>query len=293
MQSLTRDQLQSVVNEIDRATEKHQSWYESLLRVLICHLPPQENDLAVDAEQRCLFGQWCNSPDAGLIIEHETFKALARAHKNMHDSCRMLLEHMIQRQMIPVELLDSFTAELADMRVQFESLRHEFSERISNLDPLTGANTRAGLMAILNKEHSLSVRGYPSASILMIDLDYFKSVNDTYGHSVGDKVLVSTVESIQKTLRPYDSLYRLGGEEFLVCLPSTDMEQASIIAERIRESISTTHIKLEQNKQSIRVTASLGVASLCPERNVVDSIELADKAMYLAKQEGRDLVKVA
>ncbi|HDZ16199.1 MAG TPA: diguanylate cyclase, partial [Methylophaga aminisulfidivorans] len=171
--------------------------------------------------------------------------------------------------------------------------RHEFSERISNLDPLTGANTRAGLMAILNKEHSLSVRGYPSASILMIDLDYFKSVNDTYGHSVGDKVLVSTVESIQKTLRPYDSLYRLGGEEFLVCLPSTDMEQASIIAERIRESISTTHIKLEQNKQSIRVTASLGVASLCPERNVVDSIELADKAMYLAKQEGRDLVKVA
>ncbi len=292
MTTVIHQQLRFVITEIDKAIENHQHWYQNLLRVLVSRVPPDEKDLQDEAHKLCGFGHWLCTPQAELVQKHPTFVSLGQAHEKMHKSARELIELVLADQTIPVSLFDAFTESLEKMRIQFQALRHEFAELAQNLDPLTGALTRAGMQAELNKEHALAKRSQQPSALAMLDLDHFKQVNDTYGHSVGDIVLTQTVESLQHELRPYDQLYRYGGEEFLICMPNTTQEQAAQVAERMRAKIADQHIVYDKAGNTLQVTASIGVTSLDPERSVEDSINLVDKAMYEAKAAGRNLVKV-
>jgi|TARA_R110000851_G_scaffold181511_2_gene329610 diguanylate cyclase len=124
----------------------------------------------------------------------------------------------------------------------------------------------------------------------MLDLDHFKRVNDEYGHLAGDKVLISTVQCLQTILRPYDRIYRYGGEEFLLCMPGTTPEEAREVAERMCHAVAAQRIQPDGFDNILQVTASLGVAMLDPSRPVEASIEIADKTMYEAKKSGRNRV---
>jgi diguanylate cyclase (GGDEF)-like protein len=124
----------------------------------------------------------------------------------------------------------------------------------------------------------------------MLDLDHFKQVNDEHGHLAGDKVLISTVQCLQAILRPYDRIYRYGGEEFLLCMPGTTPEEAREVAERMCHAVAAQRIQPDGTDHILRVTASLGVTMLDPSRSVEDSIESADRAMYEAKKLGRNRV---
>jgi len=126
----------------------------------------------------------------------------------------------------------------------------------------------------------------------MIDLDHFKRVNDDHGHVAGDTVLVSIVQCLKTMLRPYDRIYRYGGEEFLLSMPGTTPEQATQVAERMRATVSTLKVRLNSSDRELHVTASFGIAPLLSNRTVEESIDHADKAMYSAKTAGRDRVVV-
>lgn len=130
-------------------------------------------------------------------------------------------------------------------------------------------------------------------SVIMCDIDHFKNFNDTYGHSCGDEVLKSVAKLIQNQTRSVDVAARYGGEEFCMLLPDTDAATAEIIAERIRKGIEAMAIEYDGQKMSI--TLSLGVAQYDPDRDLTGKsvIDRADKAMYLAKQSGRNKVMVA
>jgi diguanylate cyclase (GGDEF)-like protein len=124
---------------------------------------------------------------------------------------------------------------------------------------------------------------------MMLDVDHFKSVNDTHGHLAGDAVLTNTAQTINNTLREIDCLGRYGGEEFLVILPQTDGHQATRSAERIRETVKETMTQYEDN--ALKVTVSIGVAVIQKtDHNENDLINRADEALYLAKRNGRDQV---
>lgn len=292
MTAFIHQQLRFVIAEIDKAIDNHQQWHQNLLRVLVSRVPPDEQDLSDDAHQQCQFGLWYHMPQAELIQEHPTFIALGAAHKKMHDSAKLLIDLVLTDKAIAVELFDAFNNDLEDMREQFQALRHEFSELVQNLDPLTGAQTRAGLKAELNKEHALAKRSQQPSALVMLDLDHFKGINDQYGHTVGDLVLTETVQSLQHVLRPYDQLYRYGGEEFLICMPNTTLEQAEHVAERMREIIEEQCITYDEKGSELSVTASLGLTSLDPAHSVEEAINLVDKALYDAKAAGRNLVRV-
>lgn len=292
MTTLIHQQLRFVITEIDKAIENHQQWYQNLLRVLVSRVPPDEKDLHDDAHKLCEFGQWFYTPQAELVQDHPTFVSLGYTHEKMHKSAKELIDLVLAEQAIPASLFDAFNDNLEKMRIQFQALRHEFAELAQNLDPLTGAQTRAGMQAELNKQHSLAKRSQQPSALAMLDLDHFKQVNDNYGHSVGDIVLTQTVECLQHVLRPYDQLYRYGGEEFLICMPNTTLEQAEQVAERMRVMVAAQKIIYYKTGNVIGVTTSIGVTSLDPERSVEDSINLVDKAMYEAKAAGRNLVKV-
>lgn len=154
-------------------------------------------------------------------------------------------------------------------------------------DALTGALNRRAFQAIADKLFATARRHHRPLSLLTIDADRFKLINDTYGHDGGDSVLVALVESLKSMLRSGDTLCRFGGEEFLVLLPETDGEQAMKIAERIREAMQ--QLEVRSNKHTIRFTVSIGVATLTPDmQHISQLITAADIALYDAKGEGRN-----
>ena len=151
------------------------------------------------------------------------------------------------------------------MHLEIYSLKHELEELFHNRDTLTGAENRTSMLTRMREQHELVKRGVQQCSIVIMDLDHFKAVNDTYGHSVGDKMLVAWASYIKQNLRPYDRIYRYGGEEFLLSFPSTDINAALDIIERLRSGISTVSIDADTTKPTM-VTASFGVNHARSER---------------------------
>jgi diguanylate cyclase (GGDEF)-like protein len=156
-------------------------------------------------------------------------------------------------------------------------------------DFLTGCHNRRQLLEFIKSEFDRFSRYSDPVSILLLDLDWFKKINDTYGHATGDMVLIKLVEVCYKELRNTDIVGRYGGEEFLVILPKTDSTEAIKLAERLCKIISNT--KMETSDTEFSFTASIGLAQLRKtDLNVNDFIKRADDALYQAKELGRNQV---
>jgi two-component system cell cycle response regulator len=163
--------------------------------------------------------------------------------------------------------------------------------RISVTDELTGLYNRRFLRRRLDEELSRARRGQLPLAVVLLDLDHFKKVNDTYGHAIGDKALCAVAGVLEQSLRHGDIYGRWGGEEFLVFLPGNDREGAEITAERLRSAISA--LSLESLHAGLQLTASLGVSIFDGHDPASDQDALvarADKALYAAKAQGRDRV---
>jgi len=163
-------------------------------------------------------------------------------------------------------------------------------KHIAVTDELTGLKNRRYIMEQLEKEYQRAVRSGEPLSLILLDIDHFKRFNDTYGHAVGDAVLKAVAVEMQSSLRTYDLLGRIGGEEFLIASPGSVLDEAAGLAERILEKIRTTAVS---GSQKISVTMSAGVTSLGDQDAKADSLlARADAALYMAKQAGRDRVIV-
>lgn len=167
--------------------------------------------------------------------------------------------------------------------------------QLAETDALTGAANRRAFMHCLEMETEQARRHDCAVSVVMIDLDHFKLVNDTHGHAIGDRVLIETVKAVQKCLRDRDLLGRLGGEEFAVVLHDTPIEQAAIAAERIRAAIEAMKIQNDLG-EAVPITTSLGVSAASSDAGLdtPESLLLAaDEALYEAKHSGRNRVVLA
>ncbi len=151
-------------------------------------------------------------------------------------------------------------------------------------DSLTGIGNRLGLDQALTREVKLSSRHHTPLSLLVLDIDHFKQINDKYGHAYGDAALKAVVNCARSCLRDVDELFRMGGEEFVVVLSNTDNHAARFVAERIRCSIA--QMQFEIDGDPIPMTASLGVATLKAEENNEGLLERGDQLMYVAKRAG-------
>lgn len=158
-------------------------------------------------------------------------------------------------------------------------------------DALTGVNNRSTFDAALTREISLAQRVKSSFSILVIDIDHFKKVNDSYGHSAGDEVLKNVAKQIKHSIRSTDQLFRFGGEEFVVLLGNSDCEAAGYIADRVLEAVRKSTVRY--HNQVLAVSVSIGLACLQKNDSAADLFNRADQALYAAKHQGRDRFKVA
>jgi len=156
-------------------------------------------------------------------------------------------------------------------------------------DPLTKVLNRSGLTEA-HKELSSESSNYPM-SLLMADIDHFKSFNDEYGHLIGDKVIKLVASSLKKNIKRSDVISRFGGEEFLLVLPATPKQSALIVAESLRKKIENLAVKKRNSNEHLRkITISIGVSELNSNELLSDGIERADKALYMSKEKGRNCV---
>ncbi len=182
-------------------------------------------------------------------------------------------------------------------RGQFKILEEEMGlraevARLAELDELTGLYNRRKFLELAEKEAEKCKRYQRPFSFMMLDLDHFKTVNDTYGHQAGDTVLRSFADVVRNQIRNVDVMGRLGGEEFGIVLVETRLDAAKVVAERIRQAVAEAHLHFTE-KDSVSITVSIGLTEAADSECIVDRImSKADTALYKVKDGGRDHVAI-
>jgi diguanylate cyclase (GGDEF)-like protein len=284
--------LAKAIRDLDVGINSHARWLSAFHQAVICGSRQLEEVTSVEAHRLCGFGRWFHD---GLDVEEwaewkadlENIDAL---HRAVHAGARgMMSENRKIGQAACAELYEAFAESAMRLELALRALQNKLVDTVCLVDPLTGVWNRSSMQQRLGEEYSRMQRcGQPSA-LCMMDLDHFKSVNDNFGHVVGDKVLQSATEVAKKRLRTYDSIFRYGGEEFLFCLPNISADVATTAMDRIRADLEESAVSISDGRE-IRVTASFGVTPFLPDLSLEENIETADRALFCAKTEGRNRV---
>lgn len=289
--NITREELQNLLTQLEQALYNHVQWHNTLVRTFVCKLPVDKHNISPKAHKECLFGQWYYNNSPKKLQDHPGFLSMGEAHKHMHLLTTQLLLTFISGRPIETREYDAFSNAMDRLRLELASLKHEVEISLYTRDPLTGAINRADMLPMLRELHEAIKRQSEVCSIAMMDLDLFKNVNDKFGHSAGDVVLSEVVQYITDNIRPYDKIYRYGGEEFLLSMQNTDVASCFERVEELRKGISNLPINIGR-KDPIHITASFGIAIMDPLLPIEECIDHADKALYTAKSSGRNCTKI-
>lgn len=250
-----------------------------------------------------------NSFDAHAKLVHDNMKSLAtgyrRSFREQQRLIRLSDRQQEQLRQMTVELQDA-NERLEDQAKTLEALNQALQEEIKQkklleeelraiamIDSLTGVYTRRQMLEFGNNELKRFLRTEHSLSLLMLDIDHFKKINDTYGHSVGDGALKHFAEVCKSSLRTTDIIGRIGGEEFVIIMPDTTEEEGYSVAERIRMRIAETPFFIDDTETRIVLTVSIGLYQFTKDdRSFEHALSKADSALYEAKGAGRNNVVI-
>ncbi|MDD5118841.1 MAG: cache domain-containing protein [Sulfuricurvum sp.] len=214
-----------------------------------------------------------------IVVSFFVSMRLKRHFEMLHDSIE---QHNRELSELNASLEDKIAERTEELKVA-----HDKMEKIAMTDTLTGIHNRYAFFKLLETEQEKSKRYETQFSMIMFDLDYFKTVNDTYGHDVGDSVLVEVVAKVGECLRKSDTLGRIGGEEFMVLLPHTEIREAVEIAQRIR------HFIAEHSFDTVgTMTVSIGVVQYRADESMESFVKRSDIALYQAKELGRNRIEI-
>jgi diguanylate cyclase (GGDEF)-like protein len=282
--------LRTTLQQLQQASHDHLEWYENLIRTIVCRLPCDPAELADRAHYNCRFGQWYYSETSAALRQQAMFGAMATEHQQAHAVASSLLRGAMAGKPIEQAEFDELVAVSSRLRVELDSLRHEVQDILHSSDALTGAYGRARLLPELREWRELAKRNVQQCCVVFMDLDHLKEINDTHGHAVGDQILVGAVAYVVGHLRPYDKVFRYGGDEFVISLPGIDLADARHLIERVRRGFGQVPFVVSDQGRAIHATASFGLAMLEPDVSAEQSIDRADKALLEAKSAGRDRV---
>jgi len=272
--------------EFEAAVADHRLWLQRWHRARLCGEKAGEDVTVADAAERCAVGRWLKLQSARGSPWPGPFAALAEAHASLHAQARRLA--LAEPGPLATAEYGLLLAAVEAFDQLARPIQLAFERALSDLDPLTGLLNRRAMRVALERERARGRRGGAGAAIAIGDLDHFKAINDAHGHSAGDRVLQAVAEVFLAGLRPYDSVYRYGGEEFLFCLPSTDGATAQLVLDRLRAGLAA--LDAHDLAGGVAITASFGVAPMEADATVEETIERADRALYAAKRAGRNRV---
>jgi diguanylate cyclase (GGDEF)-like protein/PAS domain S-box-containing protein len=234
-------------------------------------------------------GDYINIEDRGRIVEWNPDGTVARmigAHRNVDSDVKLSKQQALETKTLQ-DLVDSQTRELLEINSQLSKLNSE-SKRLATTDSLTSLANRYWFEQKLHNESERCKRFNQHLTLIAFDLDKFKPVNDTYGHAAGDLVLRSIAKILHENVREIDTPARWGGDEFMLLLPNTSLDQAEKLAEKIQQLINE-----EMSKQNLSVTASFGVAELKKSETPTRFTIRADNAMYDSKKLGGNRITIS
>jgi diguanylate cyclase (GGDEF)-like protein len=288
---LDRDKTQKLTEDLEKAIAAHLGWFKQFSRRMVCGEALDASEAAEDAYLKSPFGQWYYRDSPHPLAEHIIFQDMAEIQQAMHRCAGRAIMAIRSGQRPTPEQHDH----CIDLALKLNNkLRHLQLEIIGDLlatDPLTGCYSRRGMIGRLQAEQERAQRIQRPCSLCLVDFDHFKRINDKLGHPAGDAVLKQGMRFVAGVLRKYDIVFRYGGEEFLLCLPGTPLNDAAQVVERIRAGLERLPIALP-GRHKLNVTASFGLAEIRPDKPVEDSIAHADDALLAAKQSGRNRVEV-
>ncbi len=273
-----------LIKTLEEAKKTHLIYIKNFLEAIA---EDKEFNLPISAEE-CKFSAYMEK--LNILTNESVYLDIIRYHQDFHKAINYALNvqnKSFDEYFLSVKEVDRISTKLLDM---LNSLLIKLLSKITVYDPLTQLFNRNYLCYTLNKELHRSKRYRSDISLMLLDIDNFKLINDRYGHTVGDEVLKHVASVIKRSIRATDIPIRYGGEEFIVILPHTDIKSARNVAERIRLSIKENPIKA--GDISIHVTVSVGVAKADNFDDHMDNIDKVDKAMYIAKRTGKDRVFV-
>lgn len=261
-------------------------WENRLFRAIATNLPLGD----ISPLQSSTFGLWFRHKAPLLFDENRELPLVEECVTRVDDSLLPLIRLRAVNDGQSYDLQDILNNILTETE-QIKFLINSMFDRLTDMevgrDPLTQLFNRRFLPTIMKKEVDLSRRKGTSFALLMLDIDFFKKVNDTHGHESGDRVLQQVAALAINKTRAGDFIFRYGGEEFLLLLTEVDVNQAQEVADKIRQIIETADILLSGGK-TLRVTVSIGVALSDDHPDYQRIIERADKALYTAKNTGRN-----
>ena len=281
------------IAELDAAVEAHMNWTRRILRCAVLRSTPGGDVLDPMAHTLCRFGAWFTANR----VEFESLDASAACrveavHRSMHDAIRSLCAQLMAGQPGLNGDLDAFEASQAELINLLANFKTLFLSNAVRQDPLTGLPLRYNVesdFALYQKE---ARRNRSLLYVVMMDVDHFKPINDTYGHQVGDLVLRQLANTLKQGLRGDEPLYRFGGEEFLWLLKCKSAEEARKSARRILASVGTTPVPIDGG-ETLRLTVTMGLALAGEMEDLSSAIKRADMALYEGKQAGRNRYVIA
>ncbi|MBU1658162.1 diguanylate cyclase [bacterium] len=296
LSSLNALRLNSISDLIEKNIiqhyESHLLWLTSLA---ICMRDKEVNNFQLD-ESMCSFGQWLHNGAKKIIQNDLKYKTLNTLHNNLHVFAKNILAHLHNDEYhILLTYLEKCELLSLSIGTELALIDNIIMNQKVTKDPLTNALGRDGLIPVFENQYELSLATSNPFVLAICDLDYFKNVNDVYGHVAGDEILKLFVRIVKKYIRNSDSIIRYGGEEFVIVLPAVKKAKGLDILEKIRKCFENTLLEYEGNH--IKSTVSMGVMEITPEYYYKKSflneyINIVDKKLYLAKNSGRNKIEV-
>ncbi|MCW5698224.1 MAG: diguanylate cyclase [Rhodospirillales bacterium] len=274
---------------LDRLAALHSEWLKHFhLRLLSGKEgEPPENT----GERDTVEDIWSAARTDPYLHGNPLFVRIISDHQSLLDQAEAIAHTSRTSGELPFEQYTRLMDAVLEMSGNLRQVQNDAWNLVANVDPLTGLGNRQAMWKRIRIEAERHSRGDQPCCVAMVDLDAFKPINDHYGHVAGDQVLERVAVMLAAGTRPYDAVFRFGGDEFVLCLPNADVDGAWAILERLRHSIAATAITLDKHGE-ISLTVSVGIASLAGDHGAECAVEYADQALYAAKRSGRNRVYI-
>lgn len=278
------------ISALEGAISEQTQWFKTWHDEVVCN--HDTGNFSVEGVADLPLGRWYRGESSSPFHANPGYKLLGERLEQVSQKIQALLTETADGGPHPVDEYAHFMNALMDLNIMVQQLQNDAWRGLTRMDPLTGVRNRHDMISEIDRERERARRSATPCSLVMADLDRFKKLNDTHGHVAGDKVLRRVSELFSEHLRPYDMVYRYGGEEFLLCLPDTNATTAKLVLDRLREIISRTDMFTAKDGETVRVTSSFGVSEIDTSESVSVSVERADMALYDVKKQGRNAVGI-
>jgi diguanylate cyclase (GGDEF)-like protein len=287
---LDAEEVLASLSRYQQALSRHMDWLQGWYRAVL----NWDNASVAHPDAgaaSCHFHTWYHAAAETKLASFPGFAGLGALHEEIHYKAEQVTARATAGQTVTTSDYEAMMSLVLNFSMAAQGLEREVWKVLATVDPLTGLGNRQTMASYLVGERDRAIRLKQSCCIGLADIDHFKKINDTFGHAQGDKVLRAVAECLRNAVRPYDVLYRYGGEEFLVCLPAANLEAGAQVLERMRAGVAA--LALHDDKGvAIPVTATFGLTGLTADLSVEEALERADMLLYDGKRNGRNQVVV-